>query len=82
MTPGIYTLDKPITVEEKDTIIYGMGLATLVSTNGNACMVTSDVDGIKVCGVYLKQGISSQKHCLKLEMKKQKFPIAGSTYLL
>ena len=32
LTPGIYTLDKPITVEEKDTIIYGMGLATLVST--------------------------------------------------
>lgn len=56
LTPGIYKLDQPLVVEKENTIVYGMGLATLVAEDGNRCMETADVDGIKVCGILFEAG--------------------------
>lgn len=56
LTPGIYKLDKPLVVENENTIVYGMGLATFVAEKGNVCMKTADVDGIKVCGILFEAG--------------------------
>lgn len=56
LTPGVYKLDKAIEVKNPDTIIYGMGLATLEVTGGDAGIKIADVDGVKVCGVLLDAG--------------------------
>lgn len=55
-TPGIYKIDKPIKVTKANTIVLGLGLATLESTNGNSCMEISDVDGVKVSGLLFDAG--------------------------
>ncbi len=56
LTPGIYNLTEPIVVENENTIVMGMGLATLESGNGNICLKTADRPGIKVCGLLFDAG--------------------------
>ncbi len=71
-TPGIYEIDKALEVKYEDTIIYGMGLATLVATNGNACIKTADEDGIKLCGLLLEAGEKESDTLLQVGDKKAK----------
>ena len=55
-TPGIYRVDKPLMVTNPNTIIMGLGLATLTPTNGNACMKIADVSGVIVTGLLFDAG--------------------------
>ncbi|HZE40518.1 MAG TPA: hypothetical protein VE172_17080, partial [Stackebrandtia sp.] len=48
ITPGIYHLDDTIKVTRADTVVLGLGLATLVPDNGVTAMTVADVDGVKV----------------------------------
>lgn len=66
LTPGIYKLDKSIKVTNPDTIVLGLGLATLESTNGNSCMEISDVDGVKVAGILFDAGEKSSEVLLRV----------------
>ena len=49
-TPGIYTLEEPLSVKNDDTVVLGTGLATLVPANGQGCMITSGKD-VTVAGL-------------------------------
>lgn len=56
LQPGIYNLDEPIQVKNANTVVMGMGLVTLVSAKGNACMEVSNVDGVRVSGILFQAG--------------------------
>jgi hypothetical protein len=56
LTPGVYPLAAPIIVSRPDTIILGMGFATLSPQLGNAAMVVRDVPGTKLSGVIFDAG--------------------------
>ncbi|HVM48482.1 MAG TPA: immunoglobulin-like domain-containing protein [Candidatus Acidoferrum sp.] len=56
LTPGIYQLTSPLTVTRPDTVILGLGYATLVPQTGTPAMVVSDVDGVKVAGLIFDAG--------------------------
>ncbi len=56
LTPGIYALDAPIQVTRPGTVILGLGLATLLSCNGNTCMETDDVPGTIIAGILFDAG--------------------------
>ncbi len=56
LTPGIYNLTEPLRVTRKDTIVLGMGFATLRSTRGTEAMIVSDVDGVSVAGLLFDAG--------------------------
>ena len=56
LTPGVYDLASPIRVERPDTIVLGLGFATLIPQNGTAAMVTADVPGIKLSGMIIDAG--------------------------
>ena len=60
-TPGIYNLDRPLTVENEDTILMGLGLATLKLTdkNSDTGIRIADVDGVRISGIMLDAGPSS-----------------------
>ena len=60
-TPGIYSLDKSIKVIRKGTLIIGLGMPSLVATEGNAVLEISDVDGVSVCGLLIDAGKISSK---------------------
>jgi len=65
-TPGIYAIDKTLKVTHAGTIIVGLGLTTLQSTNGNPILELSDVDGISVCGLMFDAGLIESKSLLQV----------------
>jgi len=60
-TPGMYTLDKSLKVTRKGTLIMGLGMPSLMPSNGNAVIEISDVDGVSVCGLLIDAGKISSK---------------------
>jgi hypothetical protein len=55
-TPGVYHLDDTIRVTRANTVVLGLGLATLVPDNGVTAMTVADVDGVKVAGILFDAG--------------------------
>ncbi len=56
LTPGIYDLNAPIRVQRRDTVVLGLGFATLRPVRGTAAMETADVDGIVIDGILFDAG--------------------------
>ncbi|WP_377273961.1 RICIN domain-containing protein [Peterkaempfera sp. SMS 1(5)a] len=55
-TPGVYHLAQTITVTRPDTVVLGLGLATLVPDNGITAMTVADVDGVNIAGLLIDAG--------------------------
>jgi hypothetical protein len=55
-TPGNYELTEPIRITRPDTVVLGIGFATLRPTKGTAAMTTADADGIIVAGLLFDAG--------------------------
>ncbi|RPK39803.1 F5/8 type C domain protein [Streptomyces sp. ADI91-18] len=55
-TPGVYHLDRTIQVDRPDTVVLGLGLATLVPDNGVTAMKVADVDGVRLAGFLIDAG--------------------------
>ncbi|HVY25880.1 MAG TPA: discoidin domain-containing protein [Polyangiaceae bacterium] len=53
LTPGIYYLSAPLAVNNANTIVLGMGLATLVPQGGVKAITVADVDGVKLAGILV-----------------------------
>ena len=56
LTPGVYRLDRPIEVRRADTVVLGLGHATLTAANGTAAMTIADTSGVVVAGVTFDAG--------------------------
>jgi hypothetical protein len=56
LTPGVYDLDQPILVSRPDTVILGLGFATLVPQHGNAAMIVVPDSGVKLSGLIVDAG--------------------------
>ena len=55
-TPGIYHLSDTIRVTRANTVVLGLGLATLIPDNGVIPMSVADVDGVSVAGLLFDAG--------------------------
>ncbi|GHO70118.1 hypothetical protein KSC_090100 [Ktedonobacter sp. SOSP1-52] len=55
-TPGIYSLNGTINVTRANTVVLGLGLATLVPQNGVIPMTVADVDGVTIAGLLFDAG--------------------------
>ena len=55
-TPGIYHVDQPINVNRANTVVLGLGLATIIPDNGVTAMKVADVDGVKLAGFLIDAG--------------------------
>ncbi|MBB4984873.1 MULTISPECIES: discoidin domain-containing protein [Streptomyces] len=55
-TPGVYHVDRTITVNRAGTIVLGLGLATIVPDNGVTAMRVADVDGVRLAGFLVDAG--------------------------
>jgi hypothetical protein len=56
MTPGIYHLASSLEVNYPNTVIVGLGIATLMPDNGTPAMAIADVDGVSVSGILFDAG--------------------------
>ena len=55
-TPGIYELTDTIRVQRANTIVLGLGFATLHANNGATAMTVADVDGVILAGLLFDAG--------------------------
>ncbi|WP_103538998.1 MULTISPECIES: coagulation factor 5/8 type domain-containing protein, partial [unclassified Streptomyces] len=55
-TPGVYHIDQTINVNRADTVVLGLGLATIIPDNGVTAMKVADVDGVKLAGFLIDAG--------------------------
>ncbi len=56
ITPGVYHLDAPLHVRRENTIVLGLGLATLVPDGGVSAIDVDDVDGVTIAGLLIDAG--------------------------
>ncbi|MBN1410986.1 MAG: carbohydrate-binding protein [Spirochaetales bacterium] len=59
LTPGIYRLNNTIRITRANTIVLGMGFATLLPNTGAATMMIAEVDGVTLSGVLFDAGSSN-----------------------
>ncbi|MCW7539474.1 peptidase inhibitor family I36 protein [Aquabacterium sp. A7-Y] len=55
-TPGTYRLKETIKVTRANTVVLGIGFATLVPENGVTAMTVADVDGVRIAGLLFDAG--------------------------
>jgi hypothetical protein len=55
-TPGVYDVDQTIKVTRPDTIVLGLGMATLTAQNGVVPMTVADVKGVEISGLIFDAG--------------------------
>ena len=56
LTPGVYDVGQSIAVKRADTVVLGLGHATLTAVGGAIPMTVADVPGVIVAGVTIDAG--------------------------
>ena len=56
LTPGVYDVDKPVEVKRPDSVVLGLGLATLTAKNGSVAMRVRDTQGVSLAGFMVDAG--------------------------
>ncbi|MFG2279554.1 discoidin domain-containing protein [Streptomyces asoensis] len=65
-TPGVYHLDRTIEVTRADTVVLGLGLATLVPDGGVDAVHVADVDGVRLAGFLIDAGATRSDTLLRI----------------
>lgn len=66
LTPGVYNLDRTIKVRRANTIVLGLGLASLTPTTGAVAMSVDDVPGVDIAGITFDAGAVSSPVLLRV----------------
>jgi hypothetical protein len=66
LTPGIYKLTEAIRITRPETLVLGLGFATLEPVNGTAAMTTADADGVIVAGILFDAGMQQSPVLLQV----------------
>jgi hypothetical protein len=56
LTPGVYDVERSISVKRANTVVLGIGHATLTAVNGSTPLTVADVPGIVIAGVTIDAG--------------------------
>jgi hypothetical protein len=56
LTPGVYDVDRSISVKRSDTVVLGLGVPTLTAVDGAVPMRVADVKGVDVAGLMIDAG--------------------------
>src|SRR3954451_10922612 len=68
-TPGVYDVGRSIRVKRPDTIVLGLGVATLTAQNGAVPIVVSDARGVDVAGLMIDAGPVESPALLQIDAK-------------
>jgi hypothetical protein len=56
LTPGVYNLDRALHVKRADTVVLGLGLATLTARHGSGAIRVANVPGVDIAGLIVDAG--------------------------
>ena len=65
-TPGVYDVDRTIWVTRPNTVVLGLGVATLTAQRGAVVMSTLDVPGVDIAGLMFDAGPVSSPVLLRV----------------
>jgi hypothetical protein len=65
-TPGVYHLDQTIEVDRANTVVLGLGLATIIPDGGIDAMHVADVDGVRLAGFLIDAGATNSDTLLRI----------------
>jgi hypothetical protein len=82
LTPGIYSINATLQVNNPNTVVLGLGLATLLSQNGVTTMTVADVDGVTIAGILFDAGSTSSPFQLQVGPTGSSASHAGNPTLL
>jgi hypothetical protein len=63
LTPGIYSVTTPILVQRPNTVVLGLGMATIKPQNGVVGLKTADAPGIIIANILFDAG-TTQSPCM------------------
>ena len=56
LTPAIYRLAEPLRIRRANTVVLGLGLATLLAEDGATALTVEDVPGVTIAGLFIDAG--------------------------
>ncbi len=65
-TPGVYHLDRTIQVKRANTVVLGLGLATLVPDRGIPAMTVANVRSVTIAGLMIDAGPNNSRVLLEV----------------
>ncbi|MEN3359674.1 MAG: hypothetical protein V7637_3656 [Mycobacteriales bacterium] len=65
-TPGVYHVNQTINVNRADTVVLGLGYATIIPDGGVTPMSVADVNGVKVAGLLFDAGTTNSPVLLQV----------------
>jgi hypothetical protein len=66
LTPGVYDVSQTIHVQRSDTVVLGMGLATLTAVNGAVVMEVTNAQGVDLAGITIDAGTKNSPVLLRI----------------
>jgi hypothetical protein len=69
LTPGVYDVARSIEVKRADTVVLGLGHATLTAVDGSIPLTVADVPGVVVAGVTIDAGTATSPVLLEVGKK-------------
>lgn len=69
LTPGVYPVRDAITVKRSNTVVLGMGFATLTADKGTTALKVADVPGAIIAGITIDAGAKNSKVLLQVGSK-------------
>lgn len=66
LTPGVYHLESAIKVTRADTVVLGIGMASLTPDNGTAAIEVADVAGVKIAGITVDAGVDNSEVLVRI----------------
>jgi hypothetical protein len=66
ITPGVYHLSAPLNITRADTVVLGLGLATLVPDGGVTAITTADVNGIDIAGLLISANTTNSSMLMQI----------------
>ncbi len=66
LTPGVYHLADTLHVTRADTVVLGIGLASLTPDNGTSAIEVGDVSGVKIAGITVDAGATNSATLIKV----------------
>jgi hypothetical protein len=65
-TPGIYHVNQTINVTRANTVVMGLGYATIIPDGGVTPMSVADVDGVKISSLLFDAGTTNSANLLAI----------------
>ena len=66
ITPGVYGIDRSLDVKRANTVVLGLGLATLTAEKGSTPIRVADVAGVDIAGLTIDAGAKNSKVLMQI----------------